>query len=250
MMQSEEKSHKGQNFFLGLWIALGLIAASVILASGASKVVRFGREVITVTGSAQRELRSDFIVWRCSFSRRSPDLQEAYSRLLEDLSKVKGYLEQQGIGEEQMIVSAVNTQVIYRRGEGYAETNQVEGYRLEQTIEIRSGEVDPIAEISRKSSELIQEGVEFHSSAPQYFYTRLEDLKVEMLARATENAKERAIQMTQATGNRIGPIRSAKMGVFQITPVNSTEISGYGMNDTSSLDKKITAVVHVTFAIK
>ena len=249
-MKNEGNCSGGQNFFLGLWIALGLIAASFILASGASKVVRFNRQVITVTGSAQKEIKSDLIVWNCTFSRRSPDLQEAYGRLQEDLAKVKAYLEEQGIGAAQMVVSAVHTEAIYRRGNSYAETNEVEGYRLGQTIEVRSGEVDAITEVSRKSSELIREGVEFHSGAPQYFYTHLEDLKVEMLAQATENAKERAVQMTRATGNAIGPIRSAKMGVFQITPVNSTEISGYGMNDTSSLDKKITAVAHVTFAIE
>jgi hypothetical protein len=92
--------------------------------------------------------------------------------------------------------------------------------------------------VSRESTELINQGVEFESNAPQYFYTKLDELKLEMLARASENAKQRVENMVKAAGNKIGFMRSAKMGVFQITPVTSTEVSDGGENDTSSLDKK------------
>jgi len=99
-------------------------------------------------------------------------------------------------------------------------------------------------------TELIDQGVELNSGAPAYHYRKLDELKLEMLAKATENAKQRAANMANATGNQIGPIRSAKMGVFQITPINSNEVSDYGVNDLSSLDKKVTAVVMATFAIE
>jgi len=71
-----------------------------------------------------------------------------------------------------------------------------------------------------------------------------------MLEKASENAKQRAEKMAKATGNSIGFMRSARMGVFQITPVTSTDISDWGINDTSSLDKKVMAVVTVSFAIR
>ncbi|MBI2472074.1 MAG: SIMPL domain-containing protein [Planctomycetes bacterium] len=117
-------------------------------------------------------------------------------------------------------------------------------------VQIQSSDVNKIARISRESTELIEQDIQFESLAPEYFYTKLEELKIEMLAAATENAKERAVNMTNATGNTIGFMRSARMGVFQITPVNSTEVSDWGINDTSSLKKKVTAVVTVSFAIK
>jgi hypothetical protein len=84
---------------------------------------------------------------------------------------------------------------------------------------------------------------------PQYFYTKLSDMKVDMLADATLNAKKRAEKIAINGGGKIGPLRSTKMGVFQITPVYSNEVSDYGINDTSSLEKKITAVVNVEFYI-
>ena len=114
-------------------------------------------------------------------------------------------------------------------------------------MEIKSGDVDKIARVSRESTELIDQGILFVSSAPEYFYVKLDELKIEMLAKATANAKQRAESMARATGNKIGFMRSAKMGVFQITPVTSTDVTDWGVNDTTSLDKKVMAVVTVSF---
>jgi hypothetical protein len=121
---------------------------------------------------------------------------------------------------------------------------------VSQEVEIESKDVERVRDISLESTELIEQGVQFESLEPEYLYTKLDELKVEMLAKATENAKLRAENMARSAGNRIGFMRSAKMGVFQITPANSTDVSDSGVNDTSSLDKKVTAVVSVTFAIE
>ena len=88
------------------------------------------------------------------------------------------------------------------------------------------------------------------SDAPEYFYTNLSDLKIEMLARATGNAKERAMGIAASTRNKIGVIRSAKIGTFQINPINSYDVSWYGNHDNSSLEKKVIAIVHTKFGIE
>jgi uncharacterized protein len=100
------------------------------------------------------------------------------------------------------------------------------------------------------ATELIDQNIQFESGAPEYFYKKRDELKLEMLAKATENAKSRAANMATATGNKIGFMRSARMGVFQITPITSTDVSDFGINDTSSLEKKVMAVVSVSFAIE
>jgi len=74
-------------------------------------------------------------------------------------------------------------------------------------------------------------------------------LKIEMLGQAALDAKARAQQIASSTGNQVGGLRAAEMGVLQITPPDSSEVTGYGVNDTSSLEKDITAVVHMTFSI-
>ena len=239
-----------QIIILGICIAVATIASSVILSGGFLKVMKFTREQINVTGSATKEIKSDYIVWKGEFSRREADLKTAYKSLKDDLDKVKSYLVLKGVSEKETIISQVATETVYKKNEKGNDTNDIQGYRLKQNVEIRSNDVDKIDKVSRESTELIDQGIQFTSPAPEYFYTKLDELKVEMLAKATENAKQRAESMAKSTGNRIGFMRSARMGVFQITPITSTDVSDYGENDTTSLDKKVMAVVTVSFAIE
>jgi hypothetical protein len=239
-----------QIIVLGICIAVATIVSSVILSSGFLKVMKFTREQISVTGSATKEIRSDYIVWRGEFSRREKDLKTAYANLRSDLDEVKSYLSSKGVKDDELTICQVATETIYKKNKEGNDTNDIQGYRLSQSIEIRSYDVAKIDEVTREVTELIDQGIEFTSPAPEYFYTKLDELKVEMLAKATQNAKQRAESMTKSTGNKIGFMRSARMGVFQITPATSTDVSDYGMNDTTSLDKKVMAVVTVSFAIE
>jgi hypothetical protein len=239
-----------QIIVLGICIAVATIVSSVILSGGFLKVMKFTREQINVTGSATKEIKSDFIVWKGTFSRRDIALKTAYEALRFDLEKVKQYLVSKGVDQKEIIISPVTTTTLYKKNEKGYDTNDIQGYRVSQEVEIRSKDVDKIAQVSRESTELIDQCIEFESPAPEYFYIKLDELKIEMLGKATENAKLRAANMAKATGNKIGLMRSARMGVFQITPATSTDISDYGMNDTTSLDKKVMAVVTVSFAIE
>lgn len=249
-MENYKPVRDSQIVLLGICIVVATVAASVILAGGALKVVRFSQQQISVTGSAQKEIKSDKVLWKGSFSRREADLKTAYQNLKADLEKVNTYLLSQKVSADDVVATQVETEIIYKKNEKGNSTNEIEAYRLTQGIEVRSADVDRLTDISRQSTELINQGVEFMSEAPQYFYSQLDGLKVQMLAKATENAKERAANMVKASGNKIGFMRQARMGVFQITPADSTDVSDYGENDTTSLLKKVTAVVSVSFSIE
>ena len=249
-MENTKDFKDSQIIILGICIAAATIVASIILSQGALKIMKFTKEVINVTGSAQKEIKSDYIVWRCGFTHREANLPTAYKKVQETLQKVKSYLLSKGVSEQEMITDQIITTKIYKKNKEGKDTNDIESYELGQAVEIRSNEVGKIDSVSRESTELINEGIQFISSPPQYFYTKLDELKIEMLARATENAKQRAESMAKSTGNRVGSIRSARMGVFQITPITSTDVSDWGENDTSSLDKKVMAVVGASFAVE
>ena len=249
-MESVRFLRNSQIIILGVCIAAATIVSSVILSQGFLRVMKFTREQISVTGSAQKNIISDYVVWTASFSKRDADLATAYKKLKEDLEKVKKYLVSKGVNEKEIIIDQIAIKTVYKKNEKGNDTNDVQGYILTQSIKVSSGEVDMITQLSRTSTELLDQGMEFSSGAPEYIYTKLDELKMEMLAKATQNAKQRAESMTKATGNKIGFMRSAKMGVFQITPINSTEVSDWGVNDTTSLEKKVAAVVTVSFAIE
>ncbi len=238
-----------QIIILGICIASATIASSVILSRSLIAIKKFSNEVISVTGASEKQITSNLIVWKCGFSRRDLQMTVSYQGLQEDLKRVKEYLLSKGVPESNLTVSQIDTMRLYKKNEEGHDTNEIEGYRLSRDIEVKSSDVQKVTAVSREATELINQGIEFISLAPEYFYTRLAELKHQMLAEATQDAKKRAEQMASSTGNRIGPIRTAKMGVFQITPVNSYDVSDWGMNDTTSLEKKANAVVRVDFAI-
>ncbi|MBI5144780.1 MAG: SIMPL domain-containing protein [Candidatus Omnitrophica bacterium] len=239
-----------QIIILGICFVIATIVSTIIFSKGLLQIKKFSGEVISVTGSAEKKIESDYIVWHSGFSRRESQLKAAYGKIQDDLKKVKDYLLLKGIKENEIVVSQIATAVIYKKNEKGNDTNEIEGYLLSQGIEVKSNDVKRIDEVSRQSTELINQDIQFISGAPEYFYTKLADLKIEMLSKATEDAKQRAISMANSTGNKIGAIRSAKMGVFQITPITSTDVSWYGENDTSSFEKKVMAVVTASFAIE
>lgn len=248
----EVKILNNKNFtyvLVALIIGISFTISSYFLSNGLINL-RAERKVIKVTGSAKKQLRSDLVKWTGMYSVQAKDLKEAYKLLEESQKKVKDYFLSKGLSEKDLIFSSISTQTIYEMLPNGLYSTKVDSYRLVQSIQITSKDVDRITELSRQSTELINLGVQFESFAPQYYYTKLADLKVDMLSLATKDAIKRAQQIAESTGIKVGSLRSASMGVFQITPLYSTDVSDYGINDTSSVDKEITAIVNCEFAIK
>jgi hypothetical protein len=232
----------------GAVLAIGLVLSSAIFGWFYSKTKK-SDEAITVTGSAKKRIKADLVVWSAGVSSQSPQLSEAYKQLSDSVPRIKQYLVAKGIPEEQMTVSAIATTTLKKQNENGVETSEITGYSLQQRVEVRSNDVDKIAQIAREATELINQGILIESNAPQYYYTQIGDLKIEMLGEAAKDAKERAEKIAASTGNSIGPVRSARMGVLQITPADSTEVSDSGIYDTSTIDKDMTAVVNISFAV-
>jgi hypothetical protein len=235
-------------FNAGVALALGLVMSSLIFGYFYSKSKK-GDEAITVTGSAKRRITSDLVVWSSGVTVEAPALTEAYKQLSDSIPRIKQYLLSKGIPENQMTVSSITTTAQKARDSEGNETSQITGYSLQQQIEVRSNDVAKISQVAREATELINQGILIESKAPQYYYTQIGDLKIEMLGEAAKDAKERANRIAQSTGNSIGAVRSAKMGVLQVTAADSTDVSDYGVYDTSTIEKDMTAVVNVSFAV-
>src|SRR5688572_3275433 len=232
----------------GIALALGLVMSSLIFGWFYANKQK-GDEAVTVTGSAKRRITSDLVVWTAGSSAQATGLTEAYGQLSQSIPRIKEYLLGKGIPESQMTVSSITTTPQKRRDNEGNETSEVVGYILSQEIEVRSNDVAKIGQIAREATELINQGILIESQAPKYYYTQIGDLKIEMLGEAAKDAKERAQRIALSTGNTIGSVRSAKMGVLQITAADSTDVSDYGVYDTSTIEKDMTAVVNVSFAV-
>ncbi|WP_018478190.1 SIMPL domain-containing protein [Pontibacter roseus] len=206
-------------------------------------------QTITVTGSAKREIVSDFGILRGNVQASAPTADEAYQSLLRQRPLVIAYLKKAGFGEESIDLTTINLNPIYEMSSQGFQTSNIIRYQGNQMIEVRSNNVNKIKEVSLSITELVSQGVDFSVMPPEYYYSKLADLKIEIQADAAKDALNRAQKIAEATGSQLGPISNARMGVLQITPVNSNLVSDYGINDVSSIEKEITAVVNASFRL-
>ncbi|MBD1395935.1 SIMPL domain-containing protein [Pontibacter sp. JH31] len=206
-------------------------------------------QTITVTGSAKREITSDFGILRGNIQASAPSAEAAYQSLQRQRPLVVAYLQKQGFKEENISLTTINLNPIYELSSQGYQTNNIARYQANQMIEVRSNDVNRIREVSLAITELVSQGVDFSVMPPEYYYSGLADLKIEIQADAARDALNRAQKIAEATGSELGPITNARMGVLQITPVNSNMVSDYGINDVSSIEKEITAVVNASFRL-
>lgn len=209
-------------------------------------------ETIVVTGLAEKDFNSDLIVWSGSYSRKSLDLKSAYATLKTDETTIRNYLTTKGVSANEMIFSAVeiNKEFNYKQDEnGRSLGQEFSGYNLKQTVKVESANVDKIDEIARQVTELIESGIEFNSSAPAYYNTKLTEVKMELLGKASADAKTRAETIAKNAGSVLGKLKKATMGVFQITGRNSNEDYSYGgAFNTSSRRKTGSITIRMEFA--
>lgn len=208
---------------------------------------------INVTGLGESNFTSDLIVWEGNFSRESSEIQTAYSNLEKDRKAITSYLESKGIPASQIIFNAVITNPQYRQNysnDGRYLGQTFIGYQLNQSIKIESKEVEKVEKISREVTELLNQGIAFYSQEPRYYYTELESLKLEMIAKATEDARIRAEKIAENSGSKLDDLISANMGVFQITGQNSGEdYSWGGAFNTSSKNKTASITMKLVFEV-
>lgn len=235
-------------FLLGATLAIAIVIASYLAATTVKQVI-IGKGTISVKGYAERKITSDHAIWQGNFVVRSSSLIEAYTQLEKDLKVILAYLNQQGVKAEELKISPIYTSINYKLNEKGGTTHQIDGYVLSREFKVSSSDVSKITRLSGEISNLIKDGVEVSSYAPQYFFTQIDALKVEMLGDAAKDAYSRAKQLINKSSGEIGDLRSAQQGVFQITPDYSTSTSDYGENDTSSIEKSIKAVVKMEYGI-
>jgi len=237
-------------------LPVALLAATWVAASTWERVKTKPKEhSIQVTGSATRRIVSDLIQWSATIDVQNADRSAAYRQLHEHVAQTVAFLEKSGIAKEEIGVSSVSVSQIQElevtgAGEERIERYVVKGYQLQQTVNVSSGDVETVAQASREVTSLLENGISISSGVPQYHYTKLGDLKIEMLAEAAKDARARAENIIEAAGGELGDLVGADMGVININPPNSRASSWDGNNDTSTVEKDIITVVHATFELE
>ncbi len=244
-----ENLNKNPMVSFGVIIGVALIMASIVISVTFYKI-RSLDNTLSVTGSAKTEVVSDTVKWSSQITRpvRISELQNGYSQIASDLTKVKKFLIDSGIPEEAITVSTVSfyENYSYQQNQRYSDKEFI----LSQSITVNSSDIDKITNISKDINAVVSQGVIFQTNSLEYYISSLPELRVSLLGEAVKDAESRANSLAEASGKRVGKLKSASSGVVQVLSTNSTDISDYGSYDTSQINKQVMVTVKASFTLK
>ncbi len=237
----------------GILIAAAIIISAVVLANGYTYKYK-SQETIVVTGLGETEFVSDLIVWRGTLNVETNNVEAGYKQLEKDKKTVSDFISKMGIGSESTTYEFVSvdkiTESVYGNSGNYA-GQRFKGYKLSQPITIESRDVERVEKMMREISTLIAEGITVEAYSPSYYYTKLDDVKLDLIERASADARLRAEKIGENSGAELGGVKSARMGVFQITGANSNEeFMAGGSFNTVSRNKKARITMKIEYRIK
>jgi hypothetical protein len=221
-------------------LALAIGLGSVAIANGIRD--RNRNDVITVTGSAKKRIRSDYVIWDLSVTSQQPTGPAALKELAGWTQTISSFLRHQGVAARELSVQPISTETVRSR-------RRITSFRLTRSFEVRSSRVDVISVVAEHSGSLVARGMPVVADPPEYIFTKLPSLRPELLTSATGDAQRRGRALLASTPGHLGRLENVDVGVFQVTSPNSTDVSDYGEYDTSTIEKDVTAVVDVTFAL-
>lgn len=231
-----------------LILGIAAVVATFIVAITFSNI-KDNDQSITTTGSAKQVIVSDLGILRGTITVQAESPKAAYQQLQSEKPIVLNYLINKGFSEDAIEFQTSNTYANYMYNQNGQQIG-ISSYTTSQTISVSSTDVNKVKDVSLDISSLVEQGVNFMVHSPEYYYTKLGDIKIEIQAEAAKDAMTRGERIAAATGRKLGALRRARMGVIQITPENSNMVSDMGINDVSSIRKEITAVVNADFTIK
>ncbi len=207
---------------------------------------RSTRDYVQVVGAATKGFESDIVKWNVTFEENTDlvNMRDGYRNIQEKRDRLINILNKKGISEEDININPITTQKRWDRN------GEVVGYSLNQSLFIISTEVEEIEDLALNPDELLDQNIFFQVSSLEYFYSEIDNLKKDLLALATKNARERAEKILQESNHEPGKMIWSQAGVFQIIEPYSTEVQSYGMYNTSSRKKEIKVTVHAQFLVQ
>ena len=236
-----------------------IIAAMILGNSWKRKHLNNG--TINVTGIAKQDVVSDQIVWTGYLSADGKDTKAAYAALKKDTGIFKKYLVSKGIQEKEVTFLPVKVQSDYEwitNNKG-TRVQKLNGYILTEEVRIDSKEVEKVENTANEVSELLDKGVNFVEETTEYYYSKLDELKLKLISTATEEARKRAMLIASNSDCSLGGLKQSEMSTFNVTAKNSSEEfseasqTDYSNNETfntSSKNKIAMVTVKLEFGIK
>ena len=208
---------------------------------------KFNYNAVTVKGLAEQDVEANLAIWEIKFVATHNDLIEAKDNLEKQTDVILAFLHDNGFDDNEIEMGGTETNDLmanpYRGNEDIKSR-----FILTRTMTVRSNQVHNVAETYTKTGDLISAGVVFESrydSPISYIFTKLNDIKPQMLELATKNARQAALEFAKSSDSRVGKIHSANQGVFSILPRDNANAS-----ETQQINKKVRVVATVEYFLE
>ena len=236
-----------KNLLFPFSLVVGLIGASLIISKPWVTIQHAAP--IMVKGYAEQEVLADQGSLTVRISEKRAENAEAYQAAEASIQVVKSFLAE-ALGEEaEMLELSTSISETKKLNEKGNRTNEIDYYVVSRSLRVNTSKVRKLADLSRKLYDLNAKGIRLTLDGPDFFVSGLEEVKIDLMQRATGNGRERAEIMAKSSGEKLGSLVSARQGVIQITKPNSTRTSSYGIYDTETIEKVVKLVVTLEFKI-
>ncbi len=217
-------------------LTIGLVAGGYLLGDGLLRAKMADRSV-TVRGLAERDVTADLATWTIAYSAQSTDLQSAQADIDRDTTAITSFFKELGFKADALQPTGANVNQYSNDG--------IPQYTIRQRLSLRTVDIDKAQAAVARQFDLVRRGVVLEDgSGMSYTFTKLEDIKPEMVAEATKDARKSAEQFAEDSGTDVGGIKSATQGYFSIDSRDG-DAGGYGVTDTPY--KKVRVVTTVNF---
>ena len=212
-------------------------------------ITSHNNNTVTVKGLAEMDVSADLAFWKIKFKTTGDDLAALQQKMAGDLNAIEDFLQKSGFGKDEIMIGRINTNDLktnpYRSGE-ITDSR----YILDQTITVRTTNVNLVEQALSKIGDLVAQGVIFdnqdYSSPVSYLFTGLNQIKPQMLEMATKNAKQAAEQFALSSQSKVGKIKNANQGVFSILPREQIP----GVSETEQINKTVRVVSTVVYYLE
>jgi len=241
-----------------------IIAVALVLSFGINAFL-IGRALqrfkmddrsVNVKGLSEREVKADLVVWNIQARVVYNDLLEGSHKIEEAKNKVVEFLIKNQLKNEEIITEGIS--VIDKQANQYGnnQQNNTPRYLITQTIQVRSTNVDLVQKVSRMTGELLQVGVVIsnneYGNPIQFYFTKLNEIKPEMISEATKNAREAALKFATENDASLDRLKKANQGLFTIVDRTASLSAGEGGFASSTVDiyKNVRVVISAEYSIK
>jgi hypothetical protein len=216
-------NRKSEAIILGAFLCAGLIVLGYLISSSIIRIKELNRSV-SVKGLSEREVTANVAIWPIKFTETDNDLNNLYSVVENNTLLVVEFLKKNGFGNDEISIAA--PAIIDRQAQGYMDSTKIKfRYAASSTITVYSNKVDLVRETMKRLVELGKQGIAIagqdYEKKTEFLFTRLNDIKPEMVEEATKKAREVAEKFAKDSNSGLGKIKTARQGQFSITDRDS-----------------------------